>query len=95
MVSSEQCISSTTRRMMLMGQGEPAMIPVRSELRSNSRKRACSSSAINMVGTPWMAAQRSSAMAWSVASASKYSAGITMAAPCATHTMLPRIMPKQ
>ena len=57
--------------MMLMGQGEPAMMPVRNEVRSNSRKRECSSSAMNMVGTPCTAVQRSSAMAWSVASASK------------------------
>ena len=43
---------------------------------------------MNMVGTPCTAVQRSSAMAWSVASASKYSDGTTIAAPCATHTMI-------
>ena len=41
-----------TRFITSMGQGEPAMIPVRSEDRSNSAKRGWSSSAINMVGTP-------------------------------------------
>ena len=39
------CITST-------GQGAPAMIPVRSVDRSNSWNLGCSSSAINMVGTP-------------------------------------------
>jgi len=33
-------------------QGEPAMIPVRSEDRSNSLNRGCSSSVMNIVGTP-------------------------------------------
>ena len=45
-------ISEETRFMTSMGQGEPAMIPVRSELRSNSAKRSWSSSAMNIVGTP-------------------------------------------
>ena len=46
------CISDTTRRIVSIGHGEPAMIPVRSEERSNSAKRSCSSSAMNIVGTP-------------------------------------------
>jgi len=35
------------------------MMPVRKEERSNSLNLGCSSSAINMVGTPWMVVQRS------------------------------------
>ena len=46
------CIRSITRFMTSTGHGEPAMIPVRSELRSNSAKRGWSSSAMNIVGTP-------------------------------------------
>jgi len=47
-----QCISFTTRFMISTGQGAPAIIPVRSELRSNVGKAGCSSSAMNIVGTP-------------------------------------------
>ncbi len=35
-----------------IGHGEPAMIPVRSEEKSNFEKSGCSSSAMNIVGTP-------------------------------------------
>ena len=38
MVSSAKCIRSTTRRMMAMGQGEPAMMPVRRLDRSKPAK---------------------------------------------------------
>ena len=41
--------------------GAPAMMPVRSEERSNSRNCGCSNSAMNMVGTPYSDVQRSSA----------------------------------
>ena len=43
---------SMTLRMTSSGHGEPAMIPVRSEDRSKESKSGCSSSAMNIVGTP-------------------------------------------
>ncbi len=52
MVMSRMCISSITRRMISIGQGEPAMIPVRSERRSNILNIGWLSSAMNIVGTP-------------------------------------------
>jgi len=52
MVISEACIRSMTWRIVSMGHGEPAMIPVRSEVRSNSSNMGWASSAMNMVGTP-------------------------------------------
>ena len=55
MVISVMCILSTTSRMTLMGQGEPAMMPVRMWEKSVFGKSGCSSRAINMVGTPWKA----------------------------------------
>ena len=51
-VISSMPISEATRRMTSIGQGEPAMIPVRRLDRSNSEKRGWSSSAMNIVGTP-------------------------------------------
>ena len=45
-------ISDSTRFMTSTGHGEPAMMPVRNELRSNSLNRGCSSWAMNIVGTP-------------------------------------------
>ena len=41
--------------MTEMGQGLPAMIPVRIKLKSVFSKSGCSSMAMNMVGTPWKA----------------------------------------
>ena len=95
MVISRQCILSTTRFMISIGQGAPAMMPVRREVRSNCRNAGCSSSPINIVGTPCKAVQRSSWTARSVDSGSKYAAGTTMVAPLATQAMLPKTMPKQ
>ena len=46
------CISATTRFITSTGQGEPAMMPVRSEDRSYVAKSGRFSSAMNMVGTP-------------------------------------------
>ena len=45
-------ISDETRFITSIGQGEPAMIPVRSELRSYRSKFSCPSWAMNIVGTP-------------------------------------------
>jgi hypothetical protein len=52
MVTSGMCSTDCTLRITSTGQGEPAMIPVRSEVTSNSLKRGWSSTAMNMVGTP-------------------------------------------
>ena len=71
------------------------MMPVRSERRSNSAKRGCSSSAMNMVGTPYSAVQRSASTAASAATGSNASPGMTMQAPWVVQARLPRTMPKQ
>ena len=51
-VTSSMCISVRTFFIVSIGHGEPAITPVRSDERSNSEKRGCSSSATNIVGTP-------------------------------------------
>ena len=84
-----------TWRITSMGHGEPAMMPVRRELKSNLSKSGWPSSAMNMVGTPCTAVQRSCSMARSVCSGSKYSDGITMVAPWVTQARLPMPQPKQ
>jgi hypothetical protein len=58
-----------------MGHGEPAMMPVRRLLRSNLANSGWSSWAMNMVGTPYSAVQRSSDTACRVANGSNASAG--------------------
>jgi hypothetical protein len=45
-------ISSTQRFITSIGHGEPAMMPVRSELRSKRLNSGWPSWAMNMVGTP-------------------------------------------
>jgi len=52
MVTSVMFIRSTHSSMLLEGQGEPAMIPVRRVEKSNLSNRGCSRMAMNMVGTP-------------------------------------------
>ena len=52
MLISSIPISALTRFITSIGQGDPAMIPVRSEPKSNSEKRSWPSSAMNIVGTP-------------------------------------------
>ena len=46
------CIRVCTCLITSTGHGEPAMMPVRSDEKSNSPNRGCSSSAMNIVGTP-------------------------------------------
>jgi len=46
------CITVCTFFITSTGHGDPAMMPVRNELKSNSFNRGCSSSPMNMVGTP-------------------------------------------
>ena len=89
------CIFETTRRIVSIGHGEPAMIPVRRLVRSNSPNSGCSSSAMNIVGTPYRLVQRSSWTACSVITGSNAPFGITMQAPCEVHARLPMTMPKQ
>jgi hypothetical protein len=52
MVTSLMCMTSMTLRMTSMGQGEPAMMPVRRLDRSKDARSGCASSAMNIVGTP-------------------------------------------
>ena len=53
-----------TRCITSIGQGEPAMMPVRSDAEVEApRTRGWSSSAMNIVGTPCSAVQRSAATA--------------------------------
>ena len=85
----------TTCFIVSMGHGEPAMMPVRSEFRSNSSKRGWPSSAMNIVGTPCSAVQRSSATALSAATGSNASPGNTIAAPVDTDASTASTMPKQ
>src|SRR5881628_2070011 len=94
-VISGQCISVITRFITSTGQGAPAMMPVRSEDRSNSANRGWSSSAMNIVGTPCNAVQRSSATAASVAAGSNDSPGNTIVAPVDTQASTDKTMPKQ
>ena len=95
MVISRRCIRSTARLITSMGQGDPAMIPVRNELRSNRPNSGWSSSAMNIVGTPCSPVHRSSATVSSTASGSKPSPGYTIVAPCVVQARLPSTIPKQ
>ena len=52
---SLMCILVTTSCMTLIGQGLPAMMPVRICEKSVWAKSGCSSMAMNIVGTPWKA----------------------------------------
>jgi len=75
MVTSRMFIVSLTRRITSIGQGAPAMMPVRSDDRSNFANSGWSSSAMNMVGTPYSAVHFSRSTVCSVASGSKPSPG--------------------
>jgi len=52
MTISERCIELQARFMTSIGQGLPAIISVRSDVRSNFVKSGWSNSAMNIVGTP-------------------------------------------
>ena len=71
------------------------MIPVRSDDRSWSANVGWFCIAMNIVGTPYTAVQRSAAIARSVISGSKPGAGITIVAPWEVQPRLPITMPKQ
>ena len=88
-------ISEPTFVITSIGHGAPAMIPVRSELRSCPQKPGSPSSAMNIVGTPYRLVHRCCAHARSVAPGSNVSAGYTMHAPLQVHARLPTVIPKQ
>ena len=95
MVISRRFMRATTFFIVSIGHGEPAMMPVRRRDRSKRSNSGWSSSAMNIVGTPCSAVQRSSDTAASVAPASKTSPGNTIAAPLATQASTASTMPKQ
>jgi len=78
-----------------MGQGDPAIMPVRRERRSYFEKFGWASSAMNIVGTPWTAVQCSFSMVFKTSSASNAGAGRTIVEPWVTQARLERAMPKQ
>ncbi len=94
MVISEAPITSTTFFMTSIGQGEPAIMPVRKELVSYCSKSGCSSSAMNIVGTPRSAVHRSWSTACNTFSASKLSTG-TIVPSWVTVLRVPSTQPKQ
>jgi hypothetical protein len=81
--------------MTSTGQGEPAMSPVRREVRSWPAKPSAPSSAMNMVGTPYREVHLSRSMAASVAAGSKSGAGMTIVEPWVADPRQPMTMPKQ
>jgi hypothetical protein len=83
------------RRITSIGQGAPAMIPVRNDDRSKLANSGCSSCAMNIVGTPCSPVHFSSATVCKVASGSNPSPGYTIAVPCVVQARLPNTMPKQ
>ena len=89
------CISVTTRFITSTGHGDPAMIPVRSDVRSYVAKSGSASSAMNIVGTPYSEVHRSCCTARKVSAGSNPGAGITMHPPCVVTARLPRTIPKQ
>src|SRR5215210_944049 len=94
MVISDAPMTSTTFFITSIGQGEPAMIPVRSEEVSYPSKSGCSSSAMNIVGTPSTAVHPSLSTACKTSSASKVSTG-TIVPSWVTVLSVPSTQPKQ
>ena len=94
-VTASMCMSETQRFITSTGHGAPAMIPVRNDDRSNAVKSSRSSSAMNIVGTPYRLVQRSLATVSNVAWGSNPGAGSTIAAPWAVQARFPSTMPKQ
>ena len=94
MVISLMCILLTTSCITAMGQGEPAMMPVRMWEKSVLGKSSCSSMAMNMVGTPWKAVIRSLLMQLRAGLGLKYGRG-RMVAPWVMEAVMASTMPKQ
>ena len=93
-VISGRCMSVITRRINGSGHNEPAITPVRSDVRSYFLKSGCSSSAMNMVGTPYSAVQRSVCTISSTRFASNAST-TQRHAPCVYAPSTPITQPKQ
>ena len=91
---SLMCILSTTSCMTLIGQGLPAMMPVRMWLKSVFSKFGCSSMAMNMVGTPWKAVICFSLMQCRPLRGEKAVIGY-MEVPCVMAAVMASTMPKQ
>ena len=91
---SLQYILSMTCFIVSIGQGAPAIMPVRSDDRSNMSNIGWFSSAMNIVGTPCSAVQRSLWTDASTFSGSK-SSTITMVDPCVMTEQTPSTHPKQ
>ena len=89
------CICVLTCFMTSIGQGEPAMIPVRRVRRSYREKLGWVSSAMNIVGTPCTAVQCSFSMVFRTSSASNAGEGRTIVDPWVTQARLESTIPKQ
>ena len=87
-IFSSTCFISST------GQSEPAMIPVRRQERSNMSNIGWFSSAMNIVGTPYRAVQRSLCTEASTSSGSNRST-ITSVHPWVRQFMVASTTPKQ
>jgi hypothetical protein len=94
MVISSAPMSLTTCFITSSGQGLPAMIPVRRLDVSYFSYSGCSSSAMNIVGTPKSAVHRSSWTACNTFSASNCSTG-TIVPSWVTVFSVPKTHPKQ
>ena len=89
------CMRSTAAFITSTGHGEPAITPVRSDVRSKRSNSGWASSAMNIVGTPYSAVHCSSWIVSSTWVGSKASDGYTIVAPWVVHPRLPITMPKQ
>jgi hypothetical protein len=92
-VTSSMCMRERTCDMTSTGHGAPAMTPVRRVDRSKRSNPACSSMAMNIVGTPYSEVHRSASTASSTASGSNDSLGRTTQAPWVTDARLPITIP--
>ena len=89
------CMSLMQRFITSTGQIDPAMSPVRRLDRSWSANVGWCCIAMNIVGTPYTAVQRSSAIARSVTSGSNPGPGITIVVPWLVQPRLAITIPKQ
>ena len=89
------CIRSTHAFITSIGHGAPAITPVRRLERSNRSNSGWASSAMNIVGTPYSAVQRSASIVSRTWVGSNASAGITIVAPWVVQPRLPITIPKQ
>ena len=88
-------MSLTQRFITSTGHSAPAMIPVRSDDRSNDAKSSWFCIAMNIVGTPYTAVHRSLCTARSVAPRVEPGRRYHHREPCVTQPRLAITMPKQ